>query len=164
METRKFTFEKLPDTLEELNSLPEVSLDDPFKAAALTVCALCTYAKNREEGIKMLNFLKGPKPLTNMDIQFINDRFMDDRSYVIFSYFEGTTPDNNYTPSVPYTLNISDNAYSYQEEGYVSLSLTSSGADSPRKITLRQKGNQWFLWQQYLLPDIRKPKNKDPWA
>ncbi len=164
METRKFTFEKLPDTLEELNSLPEVSLDDPFKAAALTVCALCTYTKNREEGIKMLNFLKGPKPLTNMDIQFINDRFMDDRSYVIFSYFEGTTPDNNYTPSVPYTLNISDNAYSYQEEGYVSLSLTSSGADSPRKITLRQKGNQWFLWQQYLLPDIRKPKNKDPWA
>lgn len=42
--------------------------------------------------------------------------------------------------------------------------IRSSGADSPRPIKLRQKGNQWFLWEQYLMPDIRKPKSADPWA
>ena len=32
-----FTFSKLPESLTELQSLPESSLDSPFKTAALTV-------------------------------------------------------------------------------------------------------------------------------
>ena len=44
------------------------------------------------------------------------------------------------------------------------LEIRSSGADSPRQIKLRKKGNECFLWQQYLLPDIRTPKKDDAWA
>ena len=36
-----FTFDALPESVEQLQSLPQASLDSPFKTAALTVCALC---------------------------------------------------------------------------------------------------------------------------
>ncbi|MFR7485190.1 MAG: hypothetical protein ACLUVP_07940 [Acutalibacter sp.] len=31
---------------------------------------------------------------------------------------------------------------------------------------MRQKGSdgKWFLWEQYLLTDVRIPKAADPWA
>ncbi|MCQ2429697.1 MAG: hypothetical protein MJ192_05150 [Clostridia bacterium] len=164
--TETFTFDKLPMNVEELKALPEASLDTPFKTAALTVIALNAYASNADNGAAMLNFLKGPQPLTPMEKQFIRDRFMDGKTYVPISFFAGTSPDNNYTPSVPYTIMVSDNPYSYNDSTYVSLWLTSSGADSQRQIKLRQKPStgEWFLWEQYILSDIRKPKSEDPWA
>ena len=63
MET--FTFKSLPENVEELKALPEASLDSPFKTAALAMAALCHYEKNPEETFEMLNFLKGPEPLSN---------------------------------------------------------------------------------------------------
>ena len=158
-----FTFQSLPCSTEELKALPEASLSTPFAAAALTVCALCEYAKDPQKGIDMLNFLKGPQPLSTFEKQFLTDRFRD-KKYVPVSYFAGAVPQNNYEPSKPYRLTISDNPYSYQENGYAVLYLTSGGADNPRQIKLRQKGEQWFLWEQMILSDIRKPAAEDPWA
>lgn len=39
-----FTFTALPESLAEMQALPEASMDTPFKTAALTVLALCAYA------------------------------------------------------------------------------------------------------------------------
>ncbi|MCQ2431891.1 MAG: hypothetical protein MJ175_04725 [Clostridia bacterium] len=158
-----FTFAALPESVDEMKALPEAVLDTPFKAAALTVCALCAYAAAPEIGIDMLNFLKGPQPLSPYEKQFLKDRFSD-KKYVPFSYFKGSSPENDYTPATPYTVTISTNPYSYDQEGYAVLYIQSTGADSPRQVKLRSKGNQWFLWEQFLLPDIRKPKSEDPWA
>ena len=52
----------------------------------------------------------------------------------------------------------------YDAEGYATLYLRSGGADSPRQVKLRRKGEQWFLWEQFLLSDIRTPAKDDPWA
>lgn len=158
-----FTFNALPTNVDELKALPEAALDTPFKAAALTVCALCAYANAPQDGIDMLNFLKGPQPLSTYEIQFLRDRFMD-KKYVPISYFAGTSPDNNYTPTTPYQITIETNPYSFTDEGYAKLFLRSSGADSPRELKLRRKGEQWFLWEQFLLSGIRIPKAEDPWA
>ena len=97
----EFTFAKLPESLAELQALPEATLDTPFKAAALTVVALCVYAADKNIGIEMLNFLKGPRPLTNHEISFIDDRLRDGKTYVPFSYFKGAKPENDYTPDQP---------------------------------------------------------------
>ena len=162
----RITFNKLPENLAELKALPESSMDTPFKTAALTVCALCAYAANKDAGIEMLNFLKGPQPLSNLDLQFLRDRFMDGKTYVPISYFEGAKPDNNYVPSEPFTIEVFSNPYSYDNEGYARLFIRSGGADSERPITLRKQGStgKWFLWEQMLLADIRKPVAQDPWA
>ena len=145
-QTESFTFKDIPGSLAELQALPECSMDSPFKTAVLTVCALCAYAVNTDAGIEML--------------------FMDGKTYVPLSYFKGATPDNNYTPSEPLTIEVFSNPYSYDNDGYARLLIRSGGADTERPITLRKRGSdgKWFLWEQMLLADIRPLKASDPWA
>lgn len=158
------TFTALPESLAQMQALPEAALTSPFQTAALTVCALCAYAANKQIGTEMLNFLKGPQPLSNQEISFLNDRFRDG-IHVPFSYFAGANPDNNYTPSEPFTITIEAGPYADANPGYKKLHIRSGGADSPREVVLRQKGNgQWFLWEQFLMVGIRQPKASDPWA
>ena len=161
-----FTFESLPKNLEELKALPEAVLDDPFKTAALSLCALCAYSEDRAAGTEMLNFLRGPRPMSPADIAFLNDRLMDGKNYVARSYFNGATPENEYTPTKPYTVKVISNQYSELEGGnYMKLLINSGGADSPRSVTLRKTGGgKWYLWEQNLLSDIRIPKSQDDWA
>ena len=47
-----FSFGSLPESLSEMQALPEASPDTPFKAAALTVLALCAYAADKKGKIK----------------------------------------------------------------------------------------------------------------
>ena len=160
-----FTFRELPESLAEMQALPEAALGTPFQTAALSLCALCAYAADRQIGTEMLNWLRGPRPLSGHEISFLNDRFRDKKTYVPFSYFKGATPDNDYTPSVPFTVTFFTNAYSDANEGYKKLLVESGGADNPREIVLRMRGDgKWFLWDQFLLVGIREPRSADPWA
>ncbi|MBR2041039.1 MAG: hypothetical protein IKL57_08740 [Oscillospiraceae bacterium] len=158
-------FPGIPESYEEFVSLPEAKMETPFETAAMTVLAFCVYPKDKDLSIKMLNFLRGPRPLSGMDISFIRDRFMDGRDYVPRSYFEGATPENDYTPNVPLKIVIGDNPYSYENGGYAKLLVRSGGADSLREIVLREaKDGKWYLWDQFILADIRQPESADPWA
>ena len=160
-----FTFAALPESLEQMQSLPESALTDPFQTAALTVCALCVYAADKNIGVQMLNWLRGPRPLSPMEISFLNDRFRDGKTYVPFSYFKGASPENDYTPAKPFTLTIETNLYSDANEGYKKLFVRSGGADNPREIILRRKGDgTWLLWDQMILVGIRDPKSANPWS
>lgn len=164
--SRKLTFPSLPTNLEQLKVLPEASLTDPYAVAALSVLALTPFATNREESIAMLNFLKGPDPLNPAEIQQISDRFMDGKFYKVNSFFEGATPQNNYTPSKPYTVEVSVTPYSFENQGWAVMYLHSGGADNPRPVKLRQKPStgQWFLVEIQYLGDIRVPVAEDKWA
>ena len=162
-ESRTFRFAALPESVGEMKELPEAGLNSPFETAALTVCALCAYAAAPEIGAEMLNFLKGPQPLSEHDKQFIRDRFRNG-TYLPFSYFAGAVPENHYTPDEPFTITVSADPHSYDQTGYAKLYIRSGGADSPRPVVLRQKGAQWFLWEQLLLSNIRMPAADDPWA
>ncbi|MBQ6051965.1 MAG: hypothetical protein IJL30_01610 [Clostridia bacterium] len=160
-----FTFAALPESLAEMQALPEASLDTPFKTAALTVCALCAYAADKQIGIDMLNWLRGPEPLSTYAIQFLDDRFRDGY-HAIFSYFKDAKPENDYTPSEPFTLTFYTNPYSADNKGYMKLFINSGGADNARYVILRQRGSdgKWFLNEQFLLVGVRKAKSEDPWA
>lgn len=164
--TNTFTFQALPKTLEELKALPEAALTDVYAVAALSLLALTRFQEDREESIKMLNFLKGPEPLNPAGIQQISDRFMDGKFYKVNSFFEGATPANGYTPAKPYQIKVSSNPYSFENEGWATLWLTSGGSDSPRPVKLRKKPStgQWFLVEIQYLGDIRVPVAADKWA
>ena len=163
-ESKTFIFEALPESLEQLQALPEAALSNPFQTAALTVCALCVYGADAALGTQMLNWLRGPRPLSGYDTSFLNDRFRDG-TYVPFSYFAGAVPENDYTPSRPFTVTVLAGPYSDANAGYKKLYIQSGGADSPREIVLRQKGDgTWLLWDQFLMVGIRQPKSADPWA
>lgn len=163
--SESFTFTALPTNVAELQALPEASLDSAFKTTALTIAALCRYEQNPDEAIEMLNFLKGPEDVSTYEKQFIRER-MDGKMYKARSFFAGATPQNGYTPSTPYTITVSENPYSFDNENWATLYVTSGGADNPRPIKLRKKPStgQWFLNDIQCLADIRVPAEEDPWA
>lgn len=152
----RFTFAALPANAEELKALPEAVLETPFQAAALTVAALCRYGENAEETLEMIRFLKGPNPLSVYETQFLRDR-LGGKDYVPRSFFEGASPDNAYTPDMPYAVTVEEDPYTYAQDGYAKLLIRSSGADSPRPVRLVQQNGKWYLWENMLLSDIRKP-------
>lgn len=157
-------FAKLPETLKEFKALPQAALSNPFDTAAMTVLAYCFYPENKELSLQMVDYLRGPQPMSNAEKQFTADRFRD-QDYVPRSYFNGATPENDYLPSEPYTVTVSENPYSYENQGYAKMFLTSGGADSPRYVNLRQaKDGKWYLWEQFILVGIRKPESTNPWA
>ncbi len=161
---RTIIFEEMPTTLEEFKALEEMSMQSPFDTAALTVLALSYYPLNKQLSLDMLNALRGPRPLSTMDQQFIADRFRD-KDYVPRSYFNGATPQNDYEPSEPYSIEVEDNPHSYENDGYATLYIRSGGADNPRQVQLRKaKDGKWYLWEQFLLSDIRQPESTNPWA
>ena len=160
----EIVFSSLPTSLEEFKALPQAAMSTPFETAALTVLAFCYYPQNKELSLQMVDFLKGPRPLSGVEKSFIADRFRDS-DYVPRSYFEGSTPQNDYTPSEPYTIVVSESPYSYQNENYATLYITSGGADSPRSVQMRKaKDGKWYLWEQFILVGIRQPDSVDPWA
>ncbi|MGN0452541.1 MAG: DUF6935 domain-containing protein [Ruminococcus sp.] len=158
------SFADIPTTLEEFISLPQISMTSEYDTVALTVVALSLYPYNKEECIKILNYLRGPRPLSEYDKQFLSDRFRG-KEYIMRSYFEGATPENDYAPTSPYTVKVFANTYSYSEENYANLYIQSGGADSPRSVKVRKaKDGKWYLWEQFLLSGIRAPESTNPWA
>ena len=162
--TEEVVFDRLPGTLEEFKAMPQAALSTPFQTAAMTVLAFCFYPQNPQLSLDMVNYLRGPRPLSGYDQSFIKDRFRDS-DYVPRSYFEGATPQNDYLPQEPYRVRVSENPYSYQNQGYATLYIRSGGADSPRSVQLRlAKDGKWYLWEQFILVGIRQPESQNPWA
>ncbi|MGN0443175.1 MAG: DUF6935 domain-containing protein [Acutalibacteraceae bacterium] len=160
----KIVFGKIPESLEEFLSLPQAQMKTPYETAALVVLALSVYPENKELSINMLDALRGPRPLSNMDKQFIADRFRG-KEYLMRSYFGGSSPENDYTPALPYTVTVSENQNSCLEPNLMKLFVECSGADSPRPIQLRKaKDGKWYLWEQFLLSGIKQPESSNPWA
>lgn len=161
-----FIFAALPESAAQMQALPEAAMDTPFKTAALAICALCAFAADQNTGVEMLNFLRGPRPMNGQDISFVKDRFRDNRAYIIFSHFAGATPESEYTPSRPYTLEVFSDPHSYDQENMARLYVRSGGADSPRPISLRRaKDGKWYLWEySSILLGIRPPASENPWA
>lgn len=163
--TETFTFTSLPTNLAELQAMPEASLDTAFKTVALTIAALCAFEKNPDACMEMLDFLKGPADVSTFEKGFIKER-LNGKFYKTFSFFVGATPENGYKPTTPYTIQVSENPYSFDDENWATLYVTSGGADNPRPIKLRKKPStgQWFLNDIQCLADIRIPVADDPWA
>ena len=160
-----FTFASLPADASQLRVLPEASLDSPYKTAALAVLSLCRFEEDEAAVHEMLDYLKGPEPLSNLEKQFLRDRLRG-KAYKPFSFFAGASPENGYVPEPPYRITVSSNPYSFQTENWATVYVQSGGADSPRPIKLRKKPStgQWFLNEIQCLTDIRLPEEADPWA
>ena len=130
------TLNALPASLAEFRNL---SLNTPDEVVAGFLCALNLYVKNPNEGVEAMNILRGPRPMTPYDSQFLRDRLRG-KEYLPLAYFAGATPQNSYVPTQPYVLNVlADPRPQDIEPGYLRVFIATPGADSPRPIKLRQK-------------------------
>ncbi|MBQ9383850.1 MAG: hypothetical protein IJT87_06400 [Ruminiclostridium sp.] len=146
-------FEKLPETADELRKMPQATLEDPFKCAALVAAIMCRYESNMQDCIDMMNVMRGSRYLTPYDVQLMRDR-LGGRGCLARSYFEGARPENGYKPDIPYTVVVKDTPDSYSDRGFIKLYIKSSGDDIPRQVLFRQKGEKWYLWENFLMLNI----------
>ena len=158
------TLNAMPASLAEFRNL---SLRTPEEVVAGFLCALHLYVKSPNEGVEAMNLLRGPRPMTPYDSQFLRDRLRG-KEYLPLAYFAGATPQNSYVPTQPYELNVqADPRPQDIEPGYLRLFISTPGVDAPRPIKLRQKPStgEWFLWEYSSpLSGIRIPAAQDPWA
>lgn len=163
--TETFSFNSIPASVEELKALPEAKLDTAFKTTALVMIVLAKFETDPEATYAMLDHLKGPESFTTPEKAFLKER-LNGKAYKIRSYFKGATPENNYTPTMPYTVDIIENPYSFDNENWATLWVKSSGADNERQIKLRRKPStgEWFLNDIQCLSDVRPPVSENPWA
>ena len=161
----KIHISRLPESAAEFSAMDQMDLTVPQNTCALFLCALHLYIKDKDAGTEALNLLRGPRPLAPYDMQFLRDRLRE-KTYLPLAYFDGAAPENGYTPSEPLTLEVLDDTSSRpREPGYLRLFLRTAGADAPRPMTLRKKGEQWYLWEySSILSGIRIPAAEDPWA
>lgn len=165
----KIEFNKIMSSKSELETMDRTN---PYNVVAMLANTICNYdVKNDSNFIEMLQYLMGDnQPISNLMKQQIKDRMTqnDKSGFIGKSYFEGATPDNDYTPSTPYIVNVTDNPYTDENEGYKRLFLKSGGADSERPVTVRlAKDGNYYVWSDSfmgLLSDIRKPESTNPWA
>lgn len=153
---KKFTFAKLPASVAELQQLPGADLADPYAVGALFVAALARYPQDKAAALEMFAFLKGA-PLSPYKQSFVADR-MAGKDYLPYSYMAGATPANGYVAAEPYVIKVADNPYSKVDASNLKLYLKSSGADSPRPVMVQKRDGKWYLNDEMLLADIRKPQ------
>ena len=158
------TLTHLPDTAAEFEAL---SCRTPEEVCAGFLCALNLYTKSPNDGVAAMDLLRGPRPMTPHDSQFLCDRLRG-KEYLPLAYFDGATPQNGYKPTAPYTLTVlPDQRPQDVEEGYLRVFLQTAGADAPRPVKLRQKPSTgaWFLWEYSSpLSGIQIPASQVPWA
>ena len=96
--------QKMPESLPEFQARIAEGRQ-PEHICALFLCALALFERDRDAGTAAMDILRGPRPMTPYDCQFLRDRLRG-KAYLPLAYFEGATPQNGYQPCVPYTLNV----------------------------------------------------------
>ena len=145
----------------------------PEGAVAMFMAAMNIYAENEELGMKCFGLCFHPEN-RNGDVpipyfvSFMNSRFHqgDAQPWIARSYFEGATPENGYTPDLPYTIKmksrIDDDDYLTDMDADVERRwVNSSGADSDRPVqVLRVRGDDIYYMFNYagLATQVRKPR------
>jgi|GEM_PF-5456453 len=157
------TMSKLPTSVDDLKNYFDIT--DEYIAAAALFATLARFETDFDAAVDMLDYMMGPESPSRLDKEFLRDRM--NWPYVMRSYFEGATVENDYTPSA-YKLTFHENSYSRDDDGYVRLWSPSNGADEERVFTLRQKKStrEWFVFADSFkgpMTQVREPASLDPW-
>lgn len=161
-----YTFDKLPTNFEEFQASPYLDLTNQNNTFAMFIVAFQIFIDNADEGIKCINLLKGPVELSAYDISFLKERVRD-RKYLAKAYFKGATPENNYEPAKPFTIEtIEDNAPQYTGgDNLKRVFIKEEGFDNKRYATFRSKGDKWYLYEYSgICLGVKSPVSEDPWA
>jgi hypothetical protein len=154
----------------DLNSYTELELQlpaTPEGAAARIILALTLYTVDQKAGESALAGAvhpgqlapgEGEKRLSKRSLDLIKNQ-IGSKPYHMHSYFTGTSPDTGYKlTDPPYSLEFSTNPHSGRaEDGRIKLFIKSSGADSPRPITLQTDASKAWKAAEWssLLSGIR---------
>ncbi len=143
----KVSVKAIPGNADEFSELTAEMPNTPEGAAARMVLALTLYCADQSAGEIALTMAVHPgqlapggseSKLSKRSLDLIKNQ-IGGRPYRMHSYFAGTSPEQGYKlPQPPYSLEFTTNPHSGRaEDGRIKLFIKSSGADSPRPITVQ---------------------------
>ncbi len=143
----KVSVKAIPGNADEFSELTAEMPNTPEGAAARMVLALTLYCADQGAGEIVLTMVvhpgqlapgSGESKLSKRSLDLIKNQ-IGGRPNRMHSYFTGTSPEQSYQlPQPPYSLEFTTNPHSGRaEEGRIKLFIKSSGADSPRPITVQ---------------------------
>ena len=174
-----FTFTTVPENAEEL---AQYSIDSPYKAMALLCLAFRTWTTEDhttcEQMLDLLTDTRVKKPASEENYKFseysqwkseLATRMNQNTKYRFIgnAYFDGATPENDYTPNEPLTITMRQST----KEPYAAATETTpeliqvlikiAGDDNERKASFYEdeQGN-WKIWSdewRVLLSDVQTP-------
>lgn len=167
----ELTLDRIPDSMEEFLSLRDEIAESPEGGAAVYVVALIMFTRDEDLGTDALTAAldrsmiksdpqgyKGYSPVWPFSDKL--RRYLRPKPYIARSYIDGTSPGGAYElPEPPYMVVLSRNKYSVIAEDEVKVFVSSSGADSPRPVTLLRNNREiWKVKVESLILGIRPPE------
>jgi hypothetical protein len=165
------TLERVPSTLDDFLALRDVHARTPRGAAAMFALALVLYSQDRALG-SLCVLVSTRNDLLDDDAQGYKGkrlrraRALDlesrvgSKPHIARSYVQGTAHSAGYVlPPPPWTIRVREQKNSVESETRAKMFVWSTGADSPRPISLER--NDKGLWKAYewssLEVDVRPP-------
>ena len=113
------TFNRFPASVEEFKSVQEKIGGEPHGAVALELMAAEMYRRNAAVGTECFKLCNTPMNINaqlNRWKELLGNDVSYARPYQIGAFLRGATPENNYTPQEPYTIEVRVNkARPYQK-------------------------------------------------
>ena len=88
--------QKIPENLQEFEIFAAKGRQPEASAPCFCAHWHCLTRTGTPE-LPAMNLLRGPRPMTPYDCQFLRDRLRG-KAYLPLAYFEGATPENGYQP------------------------------------------------------------------
>ncbi len=142
-----FALKTLPTNFAAFKKLYDKAAVEPQGAAALFVVAMGLYRDNPDEGERAIayalldKFSGDVEKIPPIERSFLEQKLLGAdnyaQPYIVNAYYQGATPGNHYTPSVPYTINVKVNA----KQNYQRLSRAKAPVIALKLKTYGRDGN-----------------------
>lgn len=146
-----FAWAKLPADMQEFSKMYETEATTPEGAAKLWLSAAFLYSDASTRGLgrnMLIEMMKGlPKDFERNSAHAAMVDRLKNEPQTQRSFCAGSSPENGYAADVQNCeITVTGSKEGYDGQTW-QVFLKSSGADSPRQITLIKDGKYWKVWQ-----------------
>lgn len=141
---------KLPENMDEFNAMYAAEAKTPEGAVKLWLEAAFLYQDSATRNLGRNMLIKVMKNLPqDFERSSVHATMVDrikNQPEIQRSFCAGSSPENNYKADPNNCELTISKSQEGREDGYWNVFLVSSGADSPRQVTLVKEGEHWLVW------------------
>ena len=179
LNTYTYTFSTIPTNVEELKQYNISGDDGRYKVLALYIMSLRTWKpENQTDCEEMIGYLCN-RQLSVYEKQRLAEQMKKSKQYLYLgnAFLNGSTPANNYTPSQPYSITLTQDSVVDEDQVYIPANpsipspdqyrafIYCKASDSGKWIDVYKssKDGNWYMYKWMdLITSIKVPASSNP--
>ncbi len=179
LNTYTYTFSTIPTNVEELKQYNISGDDGRYKVLALYIMSLRTWKpENQTDCEEMIGYLCN-RQLSVYEKQRLAEQMKKSKQYLYLgnAFLNGSTPANNYTPSQPYSITLTQDSVVDEDQVYIPANpsipspdqyrafIYCKASDSGKWIDVYKssKDGNWYMYKWMdLITSIKAPASSNP--